>query len=67
MLCYFLLYNKVNQLPVYINPLFFVFLSHSGHHRALGRVTCTIQQVLIIYFIHSSAYKGLSYFVSKNK
>ena len=48
-------------------PLFFVFLSHSGQHRALGRVTCTIQQVLIIYFIHSSAYKGLSYFVSKNK
>ena len=31
----FLLYNKVNQLYVYIYPLFFGFPSPLGHHRAL--------------------------------
>ena len=41
MLCYYLLYSKVNKLYVYIYPLFFIFPFHSGHHRALGRVPST--------------------------
>ena len=53
MLCQFLLYNKVNQLYVYIYPLFFGFPSHLGHHRALSRVPCAIQFSLVINFIHS--------------
>ena len=52
MLCYLLLY-KVNPLYVYLYHFFFGFPSHLGHHRALSRVPCAIQQVLIIYFIHS--------------
>ena len=39
----FLLYSKVNQLYIYIYPLFFGFPSHLGHHRALSRVPCAIQ------------------------
>ena len=42
----FLLYSKVNQLYVFIYPLFFGFPSHLGHHRALSRVPCTTQSVL---------------------
>lgn len=34
----FLLYTKVNQLYVYIYPLFFGFLFYLGHHTALNRV-----------------------------
>ena len=60
MLCQFLLNSKVNQLYVYIYPLFFGFLSHLGHHRALSRVPCAIQQVLISYlFIHSGVYMSV--------
>ena len=40
---YFLLYSKVNQLYVYIYLLFFGFLYHLGHYRALRRVPCAIQ------------------------
>ena len=47
LLCHFLLYSKVNQLYVYIYPLFFGFPSHLDHHRALSRVPCAIQYVLI--------------------
>ena len=47
MLCQFLLYSKVNQPHVYIYPLFLGFHSHLGHHRALNRVPCAIQSVLI--------------------
>ena len=36
----------MNQLYVYIYPLFFGFPSHLGHHRALSRVPRAIQQVL---------------------
>ena len=43
MLCYFLLYSKVNQLYIYIYSLFFSFPSHLGHHRALSSVPCAIQ------------------------
>ena len=48
-LCPFLLCSKVNQLSIYIYPFFFGFPSHLGHHRALSRVPCAIQQVLISY------------------
>ena len=46
MLCYFLLY-RVNQSHVYMCPLFFGFPSHLGHHRALSRVPCALQYILI--------------------
>ena len=43
MLCEFLLYNKVNQLDIYIYiPNFFLFPSLLGHHRALSRVPCAV-------------------------
>ena len=29
------MYNKVNQLYIYIYPLFFRFFSHIGHYRVL--------------------------------
>ena len=44
---YFLLYNKLNQLYVYIYPLLLGFSSHIGHHRALCSVPSTIQEVLV--------------------
>ena len=47
MLCQFLLYSKMNQLYIYIYPVFFGLPSHLGHHRALNRVPCAIEQVLI--------------------
>ena len=53
MLCQFLLYSKVNQLYVYIYPPFFGFPSHLGHHRALSRVPCATQQVLISYLFYT--------------
>ena len=43
----------MNQLYIYIYPLFFGCPSHLGHHSALSRVPCAIQYVLISYFIHS--------------
>ena len=52
-LCQFILYSKVNQLCVYIYPLFFGFPSHLGYHRALSRVPCVIQQVLISYLFYT--------------
>ena len=62
MLCQFLIYSRVNQLYVYIYPLFYGFPSHLGHHRALSRVPCAIQFSLIIYFIHNinSVYMSIS-------
>ena len=52
MLCYFLLYNKVNKLHVYIYALFFGFLSHLGHCGTMRRVPCAIQWVLISYLLY---------------
>ena len=52
----FLLYSKVNQLYVFIHPLFFGFPSHLGHHRALSRVPWAIQQVLISYLFYTIVY-----------
>ena len=46
-LCYLLLYSKVNQLYVYICPLFFRFTSHLGHHRSLSRVPCACLYVFL--------------------
>ena len=44
----------MNQLYIYIYPLFFGFPSHLDQHSALSRVPGVIQYVLIIfYFIHS--------------
>ena len=58
MLCQFLLYTKVNQLYTY-NIL--KFYSHISHYRVLSRVSCAMQQfLLIIYFIYSSVYMSIS-------
>ena len=68
MLCQFLLYSKVNQeyIPSYTYmpsfwdtssytyiPSFLDFLKHLGHHRALSRVPCAIQQVLNSYLFYT--------------
>ena len=64
-LMWFLLYRKVKQLYIYIYLLFRGFPSYLGHHRALSRVLCATQQVLLViisyefsliisYFIRSS-------------
>ena len=50
-MCQFLLYSKMNR--PYIYPLPFGFPSHSGHHRALSRVPCAIQKVLISYLLYT--------------
>ena len=52
MLCQFLLYSKMNQLYIYIYPLFFRFFFHIGHYRVLSRVPCAIQQVLNSYLFY---------------
>ena len=49
----FLIHSKVNQLHIYIYPLFFGFLFHLGHHGALSRVSSGIQQVLISYLLYT--------------
>ena len=36
----------------YKYPLFVRFFSHVGHHRALSRVPCAVQQVLISYVLY---------------
>ena len=58
MLCQFQVYSKVNQLYIYVYPLFFRFFSHIGHHRILSRVPCAIQQVLIscLFYIQQCVY-----------
>ena len=56
MLYSFLLYSKVNQLYIYIYPLFFRFF-HLGHHRSLSRFPVLNSRLsLVIYFIHNSLY-----------
>ena len=56
MLRQFLLYSKVNQPHVYIHPFFLGFSSHLGHHRALSRIPCAIQSVVINYLFYSYQY-----------
>ena len=53
MSCQFLLYSKVNQLYIYTYPLFFRLSSHLGHHRALSRVPCAVQQPLISSLVYT--------------
>ena len=65
MLCQFLLYSKVNQLYTYIYPLFFGFPSPLGHHRALSRVPCALQQVLISYLFYTQSQQCI--YVNLNK
>ena len=63
MLCQFQLYSKVNQLYVYIYPLFFRFFSHIGHYRVLSRVPCAIllysRSLLFVCFIYRSVYMSI--------
>ena len=64
--CLFLLYSKVNQQYLYIQPLCFRFPSCLGHHRSRSRVPCAVQQMLIgylFYIIHSSV--CMSYSISQ--
>ena len=55
-----MLYNAVlisavqqseSAIYMYTYPLFLGFPSHLGHHRALNRVPCAMQQVLVSYRI----------------
>ena len=52
MLCQSQVYSKVNQLYIYIYPLFFRFFVHTGHYRVVSRVPCAKQQVLISYLFY---------------
>ena len=47
MLYQFLQHNEMNQSYTYIYPLPLGLPSHSGHHRALSRIPCAIEYVLI--------------------
>ena len=47
-------YSKVNQLYIYIYPLFLGFFSHIGHFRVLSRVPSAMQYVLVDYFMFNS-------------
>ena len=58
MLCQFLLYNKMNQLYIYVYLLIFRFCSHIGHYRVLSRVQSRF--LLVIYFIYSRVYMLIS-------
>ena len=53
MLCWFLPYSKVNQLNVYIYPLFFGFPSHAGHDRTLSSQCYIVgsHQLSILYIV----------------
>ena len=51
--CQFLLYSRVSRLYVY--SLFFRFLFHLGHHRALSSFLA-IQQVLIFFYMQQCIY-----------
>ena len=62
MLCWFLLYGKVNQLYVYIYFLFLGFLSHLDHHIALSRIHVMYSRFsLVIYYIHACALNHFSH------
>ena len=47
-------------------PPFFGFPSHLGHHRALSRVPCALQQVLINYLLHTYMYQSQCIRVNPN-
>jgi len=48
-----LLYSKVNQLCIYIYPLFFGFPSHLGHQRALSGVPVLYSRFSLVIFIYN--------------
>ena len=50
MLCQFQVYSKVNQLYIYIYPLFFRFFSHRGHQSSMCYTVCP-QQLSILYIL----------------
>ena len=56
MLCWFQVHSKVNQLNIYIYPLFFQIFPPVGHYTVLIQVPCAIKQVMVIYFIYSSVH-----------
>ena len=47
-------YSKVNQLYIYIYPLFLRLFSHIGHFRVLSQVPSAMQQVLVDYFMFNN-------------
>ena len=47
----------MNHLYVFIHSLFFGFISHLGQHRALSRVPCATQWILLSYL--SSMYMSV--------
>ena len=42
-------HSKMNQLYIYIHPLFFRFYSLTGHNRVLSRVPCACQRQSFFY------------------
>ena len=51
MLCQFQVCSEMNHLHINIYLLFLRFFSHISQYSMLRRVPCTIQQVLLIYFL----------------
>ena len=49
----YLLHWQAGSLYTLIYPFFFGFPSHLGHHRALSRVPCAIQQDYISYLFYT--------------
>ena len=68
MLCQFLPFSRVNWLYICLYSLFFKnrffpHISHINHYRVLSRVSCAIQEVLIIYFIYRGVSVPISQFI----
>ena len=58
--CLFLLYSKVNQLYIYIHPLFFRFFPHIGHYRVLIESPVLHSRFLVVIcFTYSSVYMSI--------
>ena len=52
MLCLFLLYRKIKQPYIYMDPLPFGLPSHSSHHSTLGGVPCAIECAIEYALVH---------------
>ena len=63
MQCQFQVYSKVIQLYIYMHLFFFRFFSHLGYYRLLSRVSCAIQQVLVVYPFYFYYYYFLYKFI----
>ena len=59
----FLSYSKVNQLYMYVWPLFFRFFSRIGRYRALNRAPCAVFS-LVLYFVYKISNVCISVAVS---